>query len=386
MKLKAGLSSFGWNWFVILLLLALITHHYSRQDADQLQERAAKVLADLRQLQEQKIPESQTLLLLKYFEREESGSYYRGILQHVSLALFVSCFLFLAVEIHTRRAARQDMQRHLDEVTKNVFEGVAQRLLGERMTLELRAILLEDFVKTRAGYHITFEKSPDDTSDDWVVVRIESWYDVRNLTGEPADFPFLTSLLGYHREKVVVDGREVEFPHFVSVTIDGKDVPLSTLQDAENPLTLKRKIPLPKDMSAVTPFRVITRLLYKTKDSLVFSSSYAMESSAITVSNQVAHLVGKSSAVVLHKHTEQVTPRAEGSWEFSRALLPGQGWYVWWDRISDKGLTTQNKPQRHEEVTMTPSSKAENVTITPSAKDRAEVTITPSITEPPNSP
>jgi len=196
------------------------------------------------------------------------------------------------------------------------------------MTSELKAILLEDFVKARAGYHITFERSPDDKSTDWIIVRLESWFDVRNLTGEPADFPFRTSIFGYHKERVVVDGVQVEFPYFVSVEIKGEDIPVSTMQDSKNPFMLLKKVPLPRDMSVLTSFKVVTRLLYRTKDSMVLSSSYAMESSEIAVSNQVADSIGKCDAVVLHKHTEQVTPRTEGKWEFSRALLPGQGWYV----------------------------------------------------------
>ena len=351
--------------FVILLLGALVLYHLSRQDPAELQRRATKLLTDLRQAQE-KNPDLQTLLVLNHLQEQESESYAKGMFQHVSLALFVSCFLIVGVEIHSRRAARRDMQRHFHEVTKNVFEGVAQRLLGETMTSELKAILLEDFVKARAGYHITFERAPDDKISDWIIVRLESWYDVRNLTGEPADFPFVTSILGYHKEKVVVDGKQVEFPYFVGVEINGKNVPVSTLQDSRDPFMLKKKILLPKDMSVLTSFKVVTRLLYRTKDSMVFSSSYAMESSEIAISNQVADSIGKCEAVALHKHTEQVTPRTEGKWEFSRALLPGQGWYVCWDRSSTNERRAAQRVAGADKVTITPSENAEVVTMTPS--------------------
>jgi hypothetical protein len=115
------------------------------------------------------------------------------------------------------------------------------------------------------------------------------------------------------------------------VTIDDKDCPLTELRDAKNPdpFTVQKKIPFSKDLLSV---KVVARLLYRTKDSVVLSSTYGMEQSVVTVSNEAANLVGKCEAVVLHKHTEQVRPRTTGQWEFDRALLPGQGWYVYWDR------------------------------------------------------
>jgi len=319
-------------WIVFLLLLASWTYYLSRPDPADLQGRAMKVMNDLRQLQEQKASEAQSLsLLLTQLEQEENRNFWKGIEQHLSHALFVACILILAVEIHTRKAARKDMQRHVDDVTRNVFQGVSQRLLGERISSELRSILREDFVKERAGYQITFEGAPDGATSDWVIVRQESWYEVRNLLRETQDFPFRTSLLGYDKQKVTVNGTQMELPCFVGVTIDDKDCPLTELQDSKNPdpFTLQKKIPFSKELLSV---KVVARLLYRPKDSVVLSSSYGMEQSVVTVSNEAANLVGKCEAVVLHKHTEQVRPRTTGQWEFDRALLPGQGWYVYWDR------------------------------------------------------
>ena len=129
---------------------------------------------------------------------------------------------------------------------------------------------------------------------------------------------------------MTVDGKQIDFPYFVSVTIDDKDCPLAELQDAKNPdpFTLEKKIPFSKDILSI---KVVARLPYRTKDSVVLSSRYGMEQSEITVNNEAANLIGKCEAVVLHKHTEQVKPRTTGHWEFGRALLPGQGWYVYWE-------------------------------------------------------
>ncbi len=199
--------------------------------------------------------------------------------------------------------------------------------------------LKEDFVKAKAGYHITFEKPLDSIDnlpgDGWVSVKFQSWYDLRNLTGKLVNFPFVTTLLGDHRKTAVVDGKALEYPHFVSVEINDIEVPLTELQDEKDPLTLRGPIPLPKSMAEVTPVKVTVRQLYRTKDSVVCSSTLAMEQSEITVSNQVADLVGTTEAVVLHKHTEQVKPRNDGKWEFSRALIPGQGWYVYWESVDE---------------------------------------------------
>jgi hypothetical protein len=338
-------------WVVFLFLLACSTYYLSRPDPAELQDRAMRVMGDLKHLQEQKADAQALNLLLTQLEQEENRNFTRGIWQHVSHALFVACFLILAVEVHTRRVARKDMQRHIDNVTKNVFQGVSQRLLGEAISSELRSLLREDFVKAKAGYQLTFEGTPGGADSDWVIVRQESWYDVRNLTREAEDFPFRTSLLGYHKRTVTVDGAQKIYPHFVSVTIDDKEWTAKDLKEAENPdsFTLQKKIPFTNEVLSV---KVVARLLYRTKDSVVLSSAYGMEQSEITVSNEAANLVGKCEAVVLHKHTEQVKPRTSGRWEFNRALLPGQGWYVYWEN-RESGHTPSNREGHAEDSTRT---------------------------------
>jgi hypothetical protein len=352
---RSELKSFS-IWLAFLFLLAFSMYYVSRPDPAELQRRAMKVMNDLRQLEEQKGSDAQSLnLLLTQLETEENRNFTRGIWQHLSHALFVACFLIIAVEVHTRRVARRDMQRHVDDVTRNVFQGVSQRLLGERISAELRSILREDFVKERAGYQITFEGTPDNDQER-VIVRQESWYDVRNLTGERQDFPFRTSLLGFDKRKVMVNGRQEEFPYFVSVTIDDQDQPITQLQDSgkPDPLFLQKTVPFTREIVSV---KIVTRMLFRLKDAIVLSSSHGMERSEITVSNGVAHLVGKCDAVVLHKHTERVRPRTSGQWEFDRALLPGQGWYVYWEpkettpasqtqQLGDNNTVTHEEPPK----------------------------------------
>jgi hypothetical protein len=196
------------------------------------------------------------------------------------------------------------------------------------------------------------------------------------LTGKVVNFPFQTTLLGHHRKTAAVDGKTVEYPHFVSVDINDLDVPLAQLQDKDEPLRLRGKIPLPKSMAELTPVKVTVRQLYRTKDSVVCSSGLAMEHSEITVSNQVANLVGTTEAVVLHKHTEQVRPRNDGKWEFARALLPGQGWYVYWESVAEERKRSASSSSSQVKNSQ-PSAPQEKVTITPSER-RDDVTITPS--------
>lgn len=315
-------------WLAFLFLLASWTYYLSRPAPDELKNRALQMMQDFNQHKESE--GAQLSILLTQLEKEEKRNFTRGILQNISHALFVACFLIVAVEIHTRRAARKDLQRHVDDVTKNVFQGVSQRLLGESISSELRSILRENFVKQRAGYQLTFEGTPDGSSD-WVRVRQETWYELRNLTNEPQDFPFHASLLAYPTETVTVNGKKIRFPHFVSVTINGEDQRLDELKDSKdpNPYSLRKVIPISRNPLSIT---VVIRFLAKSKDSVVLSSRYGMESSEVSISNEAPQVIGNCSAVVLHMYTDQVKPRASGHWEFGRALLPGQGWYVYWDR------------------------------------------------------
>lgn len=365
-------------WTVILLLLALSTYYLSRPKPEDLQKRAEKMLSDIQAQQNSSAPDSGAhalSLVLTQLREEEEADFARGLWQHISHALFVACFLILAVEIHTRRVARRDMRNHVDEVTKNVFQGVSQRLLGEHISLELREILREDFVKESAGYQLTFEGTPDGDSE-WVVVREESWYDVRNLTNEQLDFPFKTSICGHHKETRNVGGVPTQFPQFVSVTIDRTPQSLSDFQDSKQPDVLKKNLPFQKN--SLLSVKVITRLLYRTKDSVVFSSSIAMEKSEVTISNQVANLLGDFEVIVLHKQAGQVNPRTTGLWEFNRALLPGQGWYVSWRKANPDGSQSgliQTKIQAAPSSQMEASEQAvkSDKSQVPVAKDQLQI-------------
>jgi hypothetical protein len=315
-------------WLVVLFLAAFVMFYLSRPDSVELERRARTVVGEIKN-----VPEPDIGLVLREFQAEENESVWRTICQHISHALFVACFLILAVEIRARRVARKDMNSHVDLVTKSVFEGISQRLLGESISTELRDILREDFVKQRAGYQLTFERMDD--SSTWVIVKQETWFDVRNLTREVRKFPFSTSLLGYNRQTVNIDGKPVEFPHFVEAKFNDEEQDLNGLYDGKDPnhLSLRRLLDCPVDSDKPLKTKVIARVLYRSQDSVVFSSSYGMEESEVIVANQIARVVASCDAVVLHKHTEQVVPRSSGHWEFKRALLPGQGWYVYWEDV-----------------------------------------------------
>ena len=93
----------------------------------------------------------------------------------------------------------------------------------------------------------------------WIVS--ESPYDVRNLTGKLAKFPFETSLLGHHRKTAITDGEAMEYRHFVSVNINDHDVPLASSRTKRSPIPLRGTIPLPKESREVTPVKVTVRQL-----------------------------------------------------------------------------------------------------------------------------
>ena len=329
---KDGESKTAAVILMIIFLIAMLTYYLSRQDPVQLQDKARTRAAELRALQQRGADDlgiERTLMV--YMVQDERQSFFVEALKHVSLALFVSCILIVAVDTHTRRAARRDLQRHLQQVTENVFAGVAQRLLGSKTATELASILRQDFAKDNCGYQFTFLPLSEAKLPDRVVALFETWYSLRNLSNSPAEFPFEVSLIGQEKGEVTINGDRVELPHFVSVKIAGKEIAGNQFRKEGEPLRVKQRVFLSEDPEARVQVYAAVRLLYRTRGAEVLFSDVVMEGSSIVVVNQAPQLIDKCEASVLHPAYAEVTSPATGRWEFARPLLPGQGWYVTWE-------------------------------------------------------
>ncbi len=324
--------------FLILLLVATVLYYLSRQAPLQLKDKARTRAVELRKLQDLKSEDwAIERTLMAYMVEDEQQSFFVEIAKHVSLALFVSCILIIAVEVHARRVERRELRRYLQQVTENVFAGVSQRLLGTKTTTELTSILRQDFAKDKCGYQITFQPPPDGNPPDRVVALFETWYSVRNLSNSPAEFPFEVNLIGQEKGEIILHEEKVELPDFITVKIAGKEVPPDELKDAKKSLRIEKRIFLSDDSEARVDVYVAARLLYRTRSTEIMYSDTVMEGSSVVVINEAPNLIGRCEASVLHPAFKEVSNPARGRWEFQRPLLPGQGWYVNWEPPDSKG-------------------------------------------------
>src|SRR6266403_4576683 len=90
--------------WVVTLLLAIVLFFVSWEGSLALEERAAKLLKEVRVLQDQKADDAQVEhALMVHLMEGARNSQWLGMTRHISLALFVSCILMVVVEVHTRR-------------------------------------------------------------------------------------------------------------------------------------------------------------------------------------------------------------------------------------------------------------------------------------------
>jgi len=270
-------------------------------------------------------------LLIAYTAQHDRKTFLRGAIRHVSLAFFVAGLLILFVDSQAKRTARQDLKRHLKQVTENVFVGVADRLIGGETTNEIASVLREDFAKENCGFQITLSSTPEGETSDRVVTLIENWYSIRNLGGRRIIYPFEVDIRGYAPGKARIGGQEVSLPEFTRIKINQQEIPLKDIVTPETPFRIEREVPLPEDPNTRVEIFFALRLLCRTRHTEVFYSDHVVEKSSMNVINQVPTIVGRCTASVLHPAHKEVRNPAKNRWEFQRSLLPGQGWYVEWE-------------------------------------------------------
>ena len=174
-----------------------IAYWQSKPNAQEFHRRATDVLKELLQSWGPEGPgETTSEIIVGILESAYLESYKGSFWDHLAVALAVSIILFLAVELHTRERARKDFQAQIQSVTEKTWEGIGGRLLGPKICQEVDEVLKANAAKQECRYILTFQEVREFNGQECVIVLVENYFQLRNLTGVGGEkFPVLVTLV-----------------------------------------------------------------------------------------------------------------------------------------------------------------------------------------------
>ncbi len=264
--------------FVVLLLGIIFYMAGTRTDL-RIHARELALVAEIKSagVQQRDIDAAGVRLQLE-LEAINQQSYRAGMLHHLSLAFFISFITIIAVEFHTRKLMRKDLQTHLEEVKQNVWQALGKRLLGEQIATELEAIMKEDAAKEDSSYVITFCPPCDGVPNDRVIVRVENAYKLRNLTGVAGrTHQIRTSISNYERIGV--------FPRFTEFKVDNRDCLADSVQE-DQPGAVRKQVGLPETDDGRISVVLGMEIAYKLRDAETFVTEIPVEGLHVIIVNQ----------------------------------------------------------------------------------------------------
>jgi hypothetical protein len=266
----------------------------------------------------------------------ERHAFWAALLQHLASALLISVILIMVVEVHSRELTRRDFQQHVQRVAVSVWEAVADRLLGEQIANQIDLVLQQNVAKGTCLYTITFCRPYPELPNDFVVLRLGNSYRPRNLTDQPQKHSIGVSFIGVEKTTCRHGGKEIQLPRVTKLTIDD-GAPTGPREIApevtEEGSRVHTEVLLPnRDTQPMVYLEL--ELSKRTTGSEVCTTRTPIEGVDILVINQIPELVGKIGIQVFHPSFKQLCKRSDGAWTFDQALLPGQGFEIFWSKPS----------------------------------------------------
>ena len=331
---------------VLALGLGILSYNLSERNAVDLQDVGTRLATQVQELRMRGGNDADlSRLFIGTAVNLSRESYASGLLQHISLALFVSVVLILGVDLHTRRVSRKEFEAYRAIVTQDVWQAVGKRLLGSQIAKQIDQLLRVTVAKERCVYRIRLGLAYEEVPEGRVVVRVESRYALRNLTGGRTEYPVGVSFVSCvgMAGSVRSGGQQVDLPRLLALEVDGKDVMKAASFEGE-----KREFHSKVEFGQAGERKEVylsIEAIYRATDWETFISETPIENLEVFVINEQPALLEVLDLEVFHPSQASLKKQFEGSWRFEEALFPGQGFSVRWqarrgtDTPSSSGTT-----------------------------------------------
>lgn len=263
------------------------------------------------------------------------------IATHVGIAFLVAGVLLITLEFRAKRVLHREVLGFLDEVARNVYKALLERIVPEEVFNEMNEILRTEVIRRDCEYWITFMKPRSDMPPGYFVIRRTLTFTVENQLNKSTVFPIRSVYSG--SEKLTSDAWRGRQFH-TRLEINGSPVRIEegkNLFMRDGKPVLEHPIRLGPRGSGTDSAEV---LLLGEEPCFVAAghNSYTQGTPVIgikvTIFNEHPEAITAPSVQMNHPAREQTKHVAALSrYHLERAFLPGQGFEIGWE-------TTEGRP------------------------------------------
>jgi len=318
----------------IALITGSIFYIYSATSPLEHNQRAQSITKNIERVYRESEPSERSMniahLLLGEIVRSQETSFWRGLGQHVALALFVAGFLILFVEIRSRQERRKEAELYINRVAENVWKAVSGRLVPDEICKEIDGVLKCDVLKNDCQYTITIGVPYEKVNADSLVVRREVSYAALNLTGVgPITYPLRASIRNILSDiEVELDGVKVTLPRHIRFKIDGKDIPEEEYLGSDNGRELHYDLSIARDKARNV--YLVWDEICKLTDTNIYMTGTPMRNLRVSVINRVPEKLEIKAVHLLHPRATDFRQTQDNLWIFDGGVLPGQAFTISW--------------------------------------------------------
>jgi hypothetical protein len=227
------------------------------------------------------------------------------------------------------------MQEKQDKIAKDLYHGVFQRYLPQRLTKEIEALILERFVKDECSYILTFSDMHQEElapKQEFLLVR-ELRFRVRNFTLSPAKFPLKSRI----QNPIEADkaGMKVVTGH-LALWEGGTDRTSELNSPVPSPgqahvAEVSVDVEVPPEGTSELIVLVSQEIVSFSKEENFYTQNTATTGLRVEVRNELESKVEITGVKMMHGDNSFSKDAGPGdNYCYLRGILPGQGFMVTW--------------------------------------------------------
>lgn len=333
----------------VLAIVAMFLYKIAYEDPRTTQHRVDEIVSKMDRLYAHDATAAdKNDAILDALLREQAGDFRRVVYGHLALALTIAAVLILTVESITRYMTNRELrantdsligelQTHAETVATNVWKGIFNRLVPQKIAEEVQQILKSDVCRINPEYTVIFAHTPDlHLPDGFVVVKRRFYYRLWNLTSGQCDYPIritVTSPMGDISVRTTKGDEICVFPRILKLTVRKEEIPLDDSQRTAVVLPVK----LNKMETANDAWEVYSEVeeLYNVTDTALYILAAPCYDLRLDIVNEVPTLLElQRESVRLTNGSERLRETSPDRWTCHTGVLSGTALALSWRKVS----------------------------------------------------
>jgi hypothetical protein len=336
-KFYGALCGFSILLFIAAFILYLVTFQDPMLESREV-SRILKTLDGL-YVHQAENDEKRTVIMNELIH-ERQLDFSRVMSERAAEALILAGVMIIIVEGLTHYDASKRAQQDKEEISRNVWNAIFDRLVPEEIGAEIQRILKSDICRINPRYVVTLAHNPySDLPSDHIIVKRELSYRLHNLTGGETQYPITIRVLSHAGEFTLADpnGAAINLPRITAVRIGKEEISLTASQR----VFFSEVKMLPRMDTDEDAWEIYSEVeeVYTTNDRALYVLTAPCYELELQVLNQIPHLVKlQTENTYLTIDRDRLKKIAPDRWRAQGGILSGTALSLSWEPAAKTAL------------------------------------------------